>query len=264
MITSFIPIIIFLFGLAIGSFLNALVWRIQTGKSIVLKRSQCPRCGHELSYLDLIPVFSFIFLSGKCKYCKRSISWQYPIIEIATAFLFVVFFVKASYLLEINQFLLDPLFWLNVLLQWFFIFILLGVFLYDFRYGLVPDQFTIPGIIIGLAVGFYLGVDIWNMLLALAIGGGFFLIQFLVSGGKWIGGGDIRIGALMGVILGYPNIVFALFISYFVGAFISLVLVASKKKKIKSNIPFGPFLVIGTLIVMAFADKFLEFWNYYV
>ncbi|NQU84052.1 MAG: prepilin peptidase, partial [Parcubacteria group bacterium] len=222
MLESFFPIIAFLFGLIIGSFLNALIWRVQVGKSIFWKRSQCPRCGHELTCLDLVPVLSFVFLLGKCRHCKKKISRQYPIVELSTALLFSLFYLKAAYFLEMGQAVLNYQFLSSIFLQWFFVAVLVAIFVYDARYGLIPDNFTLPAILIALAGNFLLGHDIWNLLLATAIGGGFFLIQFLVSRGRWVGGGDIRLGALMGAILGYTNILPAIFFAYLIGAIFCL------------------------------------------
>lgn len=257
----FFPIISFLFGLAVGSFLNALVWRVKTKKSFFWKRSQCPRCGHELKYFDLIPIFSFLFLFGKCRYCQRKISWHYPITELVTAVLFLLFYLKLFYFLDAGQILLNSHFWITVFLQWFFIAVLIAIFVYDFKYGLIPDKFTIPAIFVALLGNFLLGKSLWNLILAMLIGGGFFLVQYLISRGRWIGGGDIRLGALMGAILGFPNIIPALFLAYFLGAFISLILIVLKKKTFKSNIPFGPFLVVGTLIVMFLGERILDLWG---
>ncbi|MEA3272223.1 MAG: prepilin peptidase, partial [Patescibacteria group bacterium] len=255
MLELFFPIISFLFGLSVGSFLNALIWRVQVGKSFFWKRSQCPRCGHELICLDLIPVFSFLFLFGRCRYCKRKISWQYPLVELSTAFLFTLFYLKSAYFLKMGLLPLNLHFWLVIVLEWFLLAVLVVIFTYDAKHGLIPDKFSIPAIFVAFFGNFLLGENIWNIGFAATIGGGFFLVQYLISRGRWIGGGDIRLGILMGAILGYPNVISALFLAYFIGAIYSIALVALRRKTLKSNIPLGPFLVTGTIIAMFLGDR---------
>lgn len=261
MLSIFLPILSFLFGLVIGSFLNALVWRMRVGKSFLWKRSQCPKCGHELSSLDLIPIFSFLFLFGKCRYCRRKISLQYPLVELFTGFLFILFYLKAAYFLEAGLIPLNIYFWITIFLNWFLIAVLVAIFIYDARYGLIPDKFTVPAIFVAFLGNFLLGENIWNFALAALVGGGFFLVQYLISRGRWIGGGDIRLGILMGAILGYPNVILSLFLAYFIGAVYSLVLIAFKQKTLKSNIPFGPFLVAGTIIAMFLGERLMDLWR---
>lgn len=254
-------------GLVIGSFTNALVWRVKTGKSL-WARSQCPRCGHELGAKDLVPLFSFLFLRGKCRYCGRPISWHYPFIEFVTAILFALVYVKFAPLnladIVGNVALTDYQFTLTVVSQWIFIAALLAIFSYDFHYGLVPDIFTIPAILFAFLVQFLLGRNLWDFIVAAFAGSGFFMFQYVISRGRWIGGGDVNLGALMGVILGWPNIIPALFLAYFIGSIVSLSLIVLKNKTWKSEIPFGPFLAISTIIVMFVADQIFEIWYYLV
>lgn len=254
-------------GLVIGSFTNALVWRVKTGKSL-WGRSQCPRCGHELSARDLMPLFSFLFLRGKCRYCGRSISWHYPFIEFSAMILFALVYVKFAPLHladEIGNIVLnDYQFALTVGAQWLFIALLLAIFSYDFHYGYIPDFFTIPGIILAFFAYFLLGRNLWDFIVAVFVGGGFFMVQYIISRGRWIGDGDVMLGAMLGAMLGWPNIIPALFLAYLIGSIICLMLIVLKNKTWKSEIPFGPFLVVAAVIVMFLADPIMELWYYLV
>lgn len=256
-----------LIGLIVGSFTNALVWRVKTGKSL-WGRSQCPRCGHKLSAKDLVPLFSFLLLRGRCRYCGRPISWHYPFIEFSAMILFALVYVKFAPLNLADNIsivaLNDYQFALTVVSQWIFIALLLAIFSYDFHYGSIPDAFTITGILFAFLAQFLLGRDLWDFIIAVFIGGGFFMFQYVISRGRWIGGGDVNLGALMGVILGWPNIIPALFLAYFIGSIVSLGLITLKNKTWRSEVPFGPFLVIATIIVMFLADQIIEMWYYLV
>jgi prepilin signal peptidase PulO-like enzyme (type II secretory pathway) len=253
-----ISVLIFIIGLCIGSFLNALIYRLETSKKICFGRSICIYCKKTLSWKELFPLLSFIIQKGKCKDCKKKISWQYPLVELVTGFLFLYsFFYVFSFQLLYDNWLLAIS---NLLIYWFIIAVLIVVFVYDLKHKLILDKVMIPGIIIVFVLQLFLGVLLLNLLLAGLIGGGFFLIQFLLSKGKWIGGGDIRLGVFMGFVLSWPNILVGLFIAYFIGAFASVILILSKKKGLKSQVPFGPFLAVGTLVSMFLGSQLVEWY----
>ncbi len=252
---------IFLFGLAVGSFLNALIWRLHKGESILKGRSYCPKCKHILGVADLIPVVSFIIQKGKCRYCGKAISWQYPAVELTTAVLFVI-----TYQISVSQlFSFSTFQFLNLLRLWFVIAVMVVVFVYDLKYTLILDKVIYPAAVVAfLASPLLNGKGVWNgvmtALVAAALGGGFFLVQYFISKGKWIGGGDVKMGFLMGLILGIKGILVALFFSYVFGALVSLGLIAIGKKTMKSQIPFGTFLAVGTLIAMFWGEKLLQWY----
>jgi prepilin signal peptidase PulO-like enzyme (type II secretory pathway) len=199
-------------------------------------------------WYDNIPVFSFILLKGKCRNCGQKISWQYPIVELVTGLLFLVPTLFVSYP---SQEIL-----IKMIVQWFIIIDLILIFLYDFKYQEIWDRFTlIPAGLIFVANLFFYWQNWSSMLIGVLIGAGFFLLQYLVSKGKWIGGGDIRLGVLMGVILGWQNTILALFISYLVGAIVGIGLIIAKKKNRDSAVPFGTFLVIGTFVAMFWGER---------
>ena len=242
-------IFIFILGAILGSFLNALIWRTRVGMSVMKGRSQCTNCNNQLRAFELIPVFSFLLQRGKCRHCLEDISWQYPIVELATGLLFV---------LTYTIFQPDMI---AVLFGWFLVVILMFIFVYDLRYQLILDRITLPAIAIVLV---YQGIRDpaawWIYVLGFLIGGGFFLLQFVVSKGRWIGGGDVRLGALMGAVLGWQLVLVALMLAYVVGAIVSLILVALKKKTMASTTPFGTYLVLATLAALYWGDNILTWY----
>lgn len=233
---DYFSFLVFVFGLIVGSFLNCVIYRLEQGESFLKGRSFCPFCKHTLLWQDLIPVFSFVFLKGKCRYCQQKISLQYPLVEIATALLFLLIF---NFQFSIFNFIIVPF--------------LIIIFVYDLKHYIIPDKVIYPAIIIA-------GIFNFQFSILSAIGAAvFFAAIVLVSYGRWMGIGDIKLAFLMGLILGFPNILVALFLSFFIGAIIGIGLIISGKKKLKSEIPFGPFLVAGTIIAM-FVGKELVNW----
>jgi prepilin signal peptidase PulO-like enzyme (type II secretory pathway) len=261
-------VFIFIFGLVIGSFLNVLIWRLKTGESVVKGRSHCPKCKHVLGFWDLIPVLSFVIQKGKCRYCGGKISWQYPAVELVTAILFVVAYIQIfNFQFSIfNEFSIFNFQILNLLRWWFAIAVMIVIFVYDLKYSLILDKVIYPAAAVAFLASplIYGGTVTWHnffsVIMAAAIGGGFFLLQYLLSGGKWIGGGDVKMGFLMGLILGIEGILVALFFSYVIGALISLGLVAAGKKSMKSQIPFGTFLATGTIIAMFWGGEIVKWY----
>lgn len=273
---------IFIFGTVIGSFLNAVIWRIHVLQSVMRGRSKCVHCEHELSAGDLIPLVSFALLRGRCRYCKKAISWQYPLVELGVGILFVLSYVV--FLGNMPNGILQAFFlgqstgtvalFVRLLL---FLAVLVVLFVYDARWGLLPDSVTLPSIPIVFGINLFVfsapvvcdgGAVVcffsqpWaNMLAALVIGGGFFALQYIISRGVWIGGGDIRLGVLMGVMLGFPGVLYALFIAYIVGACVAVVLLSLRKKGMKSEIPFGPFLCGATAVMLLYGDRVAEWFG---
>lgn len=250
----------FALGLIIGSFLNCLIWRIYTKKTIQ-GRSICPKCQKQISWHDNIPVLSFLLLKAKCRHCKKPISWQYPLIELVAGILFALAFYKNFQLLIFNdQFSINALIFL--FRDWFLISVLIVIFVYDLRWYLIPDIVTLPACAIILIFNLALDFEWQNLALAGIIGGGFFLIQFMASRGRWIGGGDIRLGLLMGLALGWPNILVALFLAYILGSIIGVGLILAGKKKMGSEVPFGVFLTFATLIALFWGNEIIAwYWS---
>jgi len=254
-----ILIFVFSFGLIIGSFLNCLVWRLRTGESL-LGRSYCLKCKKQIAWYDNLPVLSFVLLKGKCRQCGGKISWQYPIVELTTGVLFVLAYYL-NYELRITNYELI----IQLLRDWFLISAMMVIFIYDLRWRLILDVVTLPAGLVVLILNLALGFSLWNLLVSGIIGSGFFLLQFLISGGKWIGGGDIRLGLLMGLALGWPGVIAAIIISYFLGSLVGLGLIAAGKKRWGSEIPLGVFLAAGTIIDLFWQERILDwYWNLFL
>lgn len=227
----------------------------------MMNRSHCPKCNHKIVWYDNIPIFSYIFLLGKCRHCKKRISVQYPVVELVIGILFVlVAYVEFSNL--------NLIFYITVLRDWFIISVMTIVFIYDLRWYLILDRVMVPAMAVVLFLNSYLGYltgnamsNLWNMLISAIIGGSFFLFQFVVSRGKWIGGGDIRLGFLMGLILSWQDLLVSLMLAYISGAVIGVVLITMGKKKMSSQIPFGIFLSTAT-IVSLFWGQDIVYWYF--
>lgn len=229
-------ILFFIFGLSIGSFLNVLIYRLPKNESL-FGRSYCDHCKKKLSWYDLIPLLSFVLLKGKCRYCKETIDPIIPVVELTTALLFVSVFLKFPILS-------DPKLWFNL----FFVSTLIVTFFTDLKYEIIPNKIIYPAILSSL---FFIALtnNTVNHILS-GIGAFlFFLILSLVTRGKGMGGGDTKLALFLGLVLGFPTIVFSLYLAFLTGGFISLILILWKKKKFKGNtIPFGPFLAFWGIV----------------
>lgn len=268
--TTIISIIIFILGTAIGSFLSVVVYRVKKKeKGIFLSRSICPSCKKKIKWQHLVPVFSWLYLRGKCTYCNRKISFHYFMLELITGTIFLLAFLKWNFLHvvplntnpEIVSYMIDWEIFKNLIFYLIEFTFLILIFFYDFLYKEIPDRFSIPPIVIALAGGYILG----NLAFSSLIIGGFaififFLLQFVLSKGAWIGGGDLRMGALMGFLLGWQQGLIALAIAYVLGGFFSLILLAKGKLERKSQIAFGPFLSAATILVAFLGEKILDFY----
>ena len=277
-----IIVFISIFGLVVGSLLNVIICRLGTKKSWLRGRSVCPNCKHQLNWLDLVPLFSFIFLRGRCRYCHKPISWQYPAVELATATVFVLIILNTKYLIpDTNIFLTNS--WqllVNILLLCLISSFLIIIFVYDLKHYLIPDAVVFTGI--GLALLYQISLLITNYqlstanyklvslttfypLLAALAAGLFFLILVLVTRGKGMGIGDIKLAFLMGLLLSWPNIAVALFIAFLSGGIIGLLLIIAKKKQLKSMVPFGPFLISGTFIALFWGVQIIQsYWGVFL
>lgn len=236
----------FVIGACVGSFLNCIIYRLETNKSFLTGRSFCPACGHILSFKDLIPILSFLILKEKCRYCQRKISFQYPLVELITGFLFSLFFIFKNYSI------------VDLFFYWTISAFLILIFVFDLKHYLVPEKAVLIAILLTFIYKLF-SFQFFNLILGV-LPTLFFLFLVLVSKETWMGWGDVEIVFLMGLILGWPQILVALFFSFFLGALVGLILIFLKKKSFKSQIPFGPFLVTGTFFSIFFGQIFLDFY----
>ncbi|MFH1012621.1 MAG: prepilin peptidase [Candidatus Peregrinibacteria bacterium] len=242
---------IVVFGLAMGSFASTIIHRLHTlERGIFIGRSKCPKCATTLAARDLVPLLSYLANRFKCRFCKKPIALRYPLLELS---------MGGTFLLTTLWVGLNDTALLVFYLAMAFVFVLLAF--YDLLFQEVPDSVVLPGI--GVAtLGVVLGDlhSLTSLLIGFAIPVVFFGALFLGSKGRWLGGGDVRIGALMGVLLGWPNIVIGLFLGYLLGAIYSLLGMAAKKFTRKTHIPFAPFLLTGTYITLFWGEKLLNWY----
>jgi len=278
---------LFIFGLAIGSFINVIALRYNPEKFILSNkvlggRSACPKCGKKLNWFELFPLFSFIFLRGRCRSCKEKISWQYPIMELVSGIIFILVPFGVDRFLQPNTYNLTPDFYL---LSTFFILVfetLLVVSLIDIRLRLIPDEtniflilLSVPIIIFqkaqfGLVSGSFLGSyaalfgfrgNIWvNHLFAFFFGAVFFGLLILITRGRGMGFGDLKLAAALGAVFGWADILLIVALSFIIGSIFSLPSLIFRKKGLKSLLPFGPFLAIASVVVFFFGHEIINFY----
>ncbi len=251
----FTACVIFVFGTIIGSFLNAVIWRLRTGESVVWGRSYCPSCGHTLSPWDLIPAISYLLLRGRCRYCRKSIGAHYLLVELSTGLLFLAFAA-----MDIKTGTLDQTALVQLLVHWYFVAVLTIIFVYDLRYMMILPKVVVPAAILALVANLALGQGALPLVAAAAGAAGFFWLQLAFSRGKWVGGGDVYLGALLGAMLGFPGILVALFLAYISGAVIGSLLILVHRKTWKSEVPFGTFLTAAAVVTLLVGDRLVSWY----
>ncbi len=236
----FIGLFIFVIGTVLGSFYNVVGWRLPREESIVSPPSHCPNCNHKLKILDLIPILSYVFQKGKCRYCHQKIAWYYPIFEFLCGLVFLLCYLVFG---------LSP----ELLKSLTFVSMLIIIMVSDFNYMIIPDEILlIFGSLIALEMGLIDGYK--ELLMGLLNGSLAFLSMYLLKKiGDFIfkkesmGGGDIKLMFVFGLMLGFPLAMISIFIGSFVGLPLSLLLLTKKNDHV---VPFGPYLSIGAIIVL--------------
>lgn len=244
----------FLLGTVVGSFLSVLIHRTNSKeKGIVTGRSFCPHCKVQLKAYDMIPLFSYMFLKGKCRSCNKSISVHYFFLELLTGLVFAFTFLNFNFTQSV-----DPL----VTIFWLLIFSLgIAIFFYDLKFQEIPLSYSIPLIVLGaLGSYFVIGNTITDILIGAAVGKLFFSVQYWVSKGAWVGLGDSDLGLALGLILGGKYLIVALLLSYILASLVSIFLLATKKATRKTKIAFGPFLVIGLYATALYGQPIAEWY----
>ena len=241
-------IFIFILGLIAGSFLNSAIYRLEVKKTIIFSRSICPKCGKALKWYELIPLISFIIQKGRCRGCGNKIALQYPLVELSTAILFILFYCQ----LRIANHELDFKNLFVIFYHFLLVCFLVIIFVYDLKHHIMPDRVIYPAIVFVFIYWLLIvGFDFYT-LLAILISGGLFFGLFFFSQGKWMGFGDVELAIFMGIVLGWPDILIALFLSFVFGAIVGLFLIFLGRKTLKSQIPFGPFLCFSTIATLLF------------
>ncbi len=250
----YFSILVIVFGLVIGSFLNFLIWRWYKEESLG-GRSHCPNCHHMIAWYDNIPIVSFFILGRRCRHCREKISWQYPLVEFFTALLFFVIF-------QIDK--TNPDFTWLLLRDGLLVVTLVIVFVYDLRWQLLPMMpiwsMSIVVFILNLVLGFSFSTILASSLLATS----FFLFQYILTKKRGLGEGDIWLGAFLGIAFpSFSQLFLIMLVSYTVGALTSFILLIFHKKKLQSRIALGPFLVIGALVTLIWGERIIS-WYYHL
>ncbi|MRH42968.1 prepilin peptidase [Aquibacillus halophilus] len=236
----------FIIGLVFGSFFNVVGLRVPEKKLFQSQRSYCPHCNHTLSWYELIPVFSFIIQQGSCRQCKRKISIIYPLVELFTAIMFAYSFYIFGFQLELITSLL-------------LVSLLAIIIVTDLKYMLIPDRILLFFFPFFVIMRLFVPLEHWwSPFLGALVGYGVLAVIIIVSRGG-MGGGDMKLFALLGIVLGYKEILLAFFLSTLYGSIISIALLALKVVERKKPIPFGPFIVLGSLTSYFYGD-FLIRW----
>jgi leader peptidase (prepilin peptidase)/N-methyltransferase len=255
-------LIAFFFGSIVGSFLNVLILRLPREQSIG-GRSHCNSCKRQLETIDLIPIFSYILLRGKCRTCKARISLRYFIIEFITGGLFVL-----------SYFLIEPTNFsaLTILFRtWFILAVLIVVFVIDLEHMLILDKIVFPASLIVLGINLLVdilsGIKIFSLssltgggfLMSILISGSFYLLWF-ISRGRWIGFGDVKFMLFLGLALAWPKALVSLFIAFVSGGVLGIILLASGKQKMQSKLPLGTFLSVGMAVALLWGKPILHWY----
>lgn len=241
-------IIVFIVGLALGSFLNVIIYRINDLRSVLTGRSYCPACKTQLKWYDLVPVVSFMLLRTKCRYCGAKISWQYPIVELSTAIVLLLLYL--TYGLSFTFAFYTIIF-----------LILAVVFAHDIKTKMVPEEFVWAALTISILGSWYFGgIGVWSMLLGGLIAGGFPALLVGISHEQWMGAGDIKLAVILGLLLGYPLAITGLFIAFILGSIVGLVLIALHQKNLQDQLPFAPFLITATFVGLICGNYILNWY----
>lgn len=249
---------VFIMGAVVGSFLNVCIYRIPAGKSIVSPPSACPHCKHRICWFQNIPILSYLLLCGKCASCKAKISFRYPAIEALTGLLFALVWYYFGHTAEPFSFTAATL------VYWMFVAALVVITFIDLDHQIIPDVISLPGIIVGFVCSFFIPWLPWvDSLLGVVIGGGILLsiawIYEKVAKREGMGGGDIKLLAMLGAFLGWKAVLPIVFIASLVGTLIGVPLMLLQKSDTKLAIPFGPFLAFAATVYL-FLGRDLVYW----
>lgn len=251
-------LVVLLFGLCIGSFLNVCIVRLPRNASVIRPRSHCPKCGTPIRWYDNIPLASYCWLGGRCRACRTPISWQYPIVELCTAGLAYLTYLRsptATHALLYFLGLVAPLIVITFI---------------DLAHRIIPDVISLSGIAVGFIIRAILapagafGDEMFDAVIGMIVGGGlFWLIAFVYETLKHqegLGGGDVKLAAMLGTFLGWKGLCFVLLASSLLGSIIGITMMAILRKGLKFAIPFGPFLAVGALLYLYWGEPILRWY----
>ncbi|OPX84910.1 MAG: Type 4 prepilin-like proteins leader peptide-processing enzyme [Pelotomaculum sp. PtaB.Bin104] len=239
--------LVFSIGAIVGSFLNVCICRLPVGESLAYPSSHCEACGQGLRPVDLVPIFSFVFLRGRCRYCGCRIAWHYPVGELVTGLLFVAAVAKYGVTLSALR---------TVLL----FSILVPATVIDLKYKIIPDRLNLAGLILGVPLIFESKEVFGANAAGFLAGGGLLLLIAVVSRGG-MGGGDIKLAAVLGLLLGWKYLLAALFLAFMVGSIAGIIMIVFKLARMKEPIPFGPYLALGAVVAALTGDKVIKWYT---
>lgn len=242
----------FVFGAAVGSFLNVCIYRLPLGLSLVTPPSRCSACGKHIPFYFNIPVLGYIFLGGKCHYCKAAFSIRYPIIEALTGLFAALLF---------HRYGLKP----ELFVYFALVSALIVITFIDLDHKIIPDVISLPGIVAGFAASFFLDAPgVLNSAAGIMLGGGILFAiaaaYLLLTGKDGMGGGDIKLLAMVGAFIGWKGVIVTLLFSSFIGALSGIALMAASGKSGKYAIPFGPFLSAGAIVYLFYGEVLVNWY----
>ena len=245
-------ILIFVLGLIVGSFNNVCIYRIPRNESIIYPASRCPKCRSSIKPIDNIPLLSYILLKGKCRNCGSKISIQYPVVEFLTGIIYIfIFLIYGLTLQSLIYIILSSA--------------LIIIAFIDLNRQIVPDMISLPGIAIGLILSFFVPyISFINSVLGVVVGGGIIFIIGLAGSvifkKEAMGGGDVKLAAMIGAFLGWKYTIISLFLGFFLGALVGIFLILSKIKSKEDMVPFGPFIASGSFITFLWGEKIFSWY----
>ncbi len=250
--TMIYPLFAFVFGMVVGSFLNVCICRMPKNESIVSPPSHCPHCSYQICWYDNIPLVSYLLLRGKCRGCGAHISLQYPLVELINGLLTLFLFLRFGPTLAFATLFL-------------FCSALVVITFIDLEHQIIPDEISLSGIVVGFVLSFFLDGHSWlNSLLGILLGGGsLLLVAYLyqrLTGKDGMGGGDIKLLAMMGAFLGWKAVPFIIFASSLVGSLIGVTIMLLQKKDSKLAIPFGPYLAFGAILYIFYGRPLIRWY----
>jgi len=246
-------IVLFILGAVVGSFLNVCIHRIPREESIVFPSSRCPHCRHAIAWYDNIPLFSYIFLRGRCRNCQEAISGRYFLIEVLTAVMALFTYWKFGISLAF-------------LAAFLFVATLIVITFIDIEHQIIPHEIVLPGIpLFLLAAVFIMGIPLFDAFLGIMIGiGSLYLIAVYyeqLTGTEGMGGGDVNLMGMLGAFLGWKSLLFVLMTGAFTGAAVGIIMMINKGKTMKYAVPFGPFLSLGAVVYLFWGRAIVNFFS---
>jgi len=243
-------ILIFILGLIVGSFSNVCIYRIPRNESIIYPASHCPKCRSRIQPFDNIPLLSFILLKGRCRNCKTKISIQYPMVELLTGLIYLIIYL--IYGLSVQTLIYIILSSALIIIAFI-----------DLNQQILPDVISLPGIMVGFILSFFVPyISFINSALGVLVGGGIILVIGLAGSvifkKEAMGGGDVKLAAMIGAFLGWRYIIISLFLGFLLGALVGIILILSKIKSREDTVPFGPFIVLGSFITLLWGEKIIS------